>query len=130
MIRIFYLIVDPTFVTLAGIPLLLMDVVPRLNNMRLCLLAAVDTVLQTTAVCIPSSFSHSFVLHLPVAWQPTTAFDSWPGCWQSDIIASRLTKLDVVIGSFVHLSTTTTLMLTSRAAVRWYGGSLQGRCSQ
>jgi len=50
--RIFYLVVDPTFVTLSGIPLLLMDVVPRLNAMRLCLLAAVDHVLQTSAVRI------------------------------------------------------------------------------
>jgi len=48
--RIFYLIVDPTFVTLAGIPLLLMDVVPRLNNMRICLLSAVDAALQASAV--------------------------------------------------------------------------------
>ena len=59
--RIFYLIVDPTFVTLAGIPLLLMDVVPRINNIRLCLLTAVDAVLQTSAVriCTPPSLIFS-----------------------------------------------------------------------
>jgi len=55
--RIFYLIVDPTFVTLAGIPLLLMDVVPRINNMRLCLLAAVDSVLQTSASAVRIPYS-------------------------------------------------------------------------
>jgi len=80
--RIFYLIVDPTFVTLAGIPLLLMDVVPRLNNMRLCLLAAVDTALQTSAVCTLHARQHTHapsrpsICHLPVAWQPTAAFDT------------------------------------------------------
>ena len=62
--RIFYLIVDPTFVTLAGIPLLLMDVVPRLNNMRLCLLAAVDTALQTSAVRTRTTL-HTRLLFLP-----------------------------------------------------------------
>jgi len=39
-------------VTLAGIPLLLMDVVPRINSMRLCLMVAVDAVLQTSAAAV------------------------------------------------------------------------------
>jgi hypothetical protein len=45
--RLFHLIVDPTFVTLAGVPLLLMDGLPRLSTLRRCLLTAEATAFNT-----------------------------------------------------------------------------------
>jgi len=101
--RIFYLIVDPTFVTLAGIPLLLMDVVPRINNIRLCLLAAVDSVLISAAVCIPC-MCYIFSSRLVSRWRHLSFFRflATDGCvWQVRVIASRLTKLDMLIACFV-----------------------------